>query len=68
MKEIIDVFRITEIDSKTRARIIIQLGIAINREYSMNITEALVYELVQILDKDNPILLDEHYIKHLKRT
>ena len=63
MKELIELFRMNEIDPKTRAKIIIQLGSAINDEHAMNITEALVYELVLILDPDNGILKNEHYIK-----
>ena len=63
MKEIIEIFRMTEIDSKIRARIIIKLGRAINDQMGMNITEPIVYELVKLLDKENDILSDEHYIK-----
>ena len=64
MKELIDVFRMSEINAKTRAKIIIELGKAINNEHSMNITEALVYELVLILDPSNKILKDDYYIKY----
>ena len=63
MKELIEVFRMTEIDSKTRVKIIIKLGRAINDQMGMNITEPLVYELVMILDPENEILSKEHYIK-----
>lgn len=58
----IDVYRMVEIDPKVRAKIIIQLGGAINSQYASNITEGLVYELVKTLDKDNPILNDPHYL------
>ena len=61
MKDLIEVFRMTEIDSKVRARIIIKLGSAINHEYASNITEPLVFELVSILDSENPILKEDHY-------
>lgn len=64
MKELIDVFRMNEIDPKTRARIIIKLGKAINYEYASNLTEGIVFELVSILDPDNEILKDEHYSNH----
>ena len=67
MKEIIEVFRMDEIDPKIRARIIIQLGKAINNQCCMNITEAIVYELVRLLDQDNEILKNEHYIKFWKQ-
>ncbi|MBS5907857.1 MAG: hypothetical protein KIC84_11590 [Dysgonomonas mossii] len=65
MKAIIDVFRMEEVSKETRAKIIIQLGRAINAEYAMNITEGLVFELVSILDPNNEILTDEHYLKRV---
>ena len=61
MKEIIDVFRMNEISPKTRAIIIIKLGQAINDEHSSNITEAIVHELVSILDPENPILVERYF-------
>ena len=63
MKEIIEVFRMTEISPKIRASIIIKLGRAINYQMGMNITEPIVYELVKLLDEENDILSNEHYIK-----
>lgn len=63
MKELIEIYRMNEIDPKTRARIIIKLGRAINDQMGMNITEPIVYELVKLLDSENDILSDEHYIK-----
>jgi hypothetical protein len=53
MKELIEVFRMVEIEPKTRARIIIKLGRAINDKMGMNLTEPLVYELVNLLDPEN---------------
>ena len=53
MREIIDVFRMDEIDKKTRAKVIVRLGGLINHKYGSNITEPLVYELVKILDPTN---------------
>ena len=63
MNSLIEVFRMTEVTPTTRAKIIIELGHAINAQYAMNITEGLVYELVTILDPGNPILQDEFYKK-----
>ena len=63
MHDLIEVFRMSELSGVTRARVIIKLGRAINDTYAMNITEPLVYELVKLLDDNNPILKDEHYIK-----
>lgn len=64
MKSIIDVFRMDEVSPKTRAKIIISLGDVINHQYSSNITEPLVCELVKQLDPDNEILVDKHYLQY----
>ena len=64
MKSIIDVFRMEEVSKETRAKIIIKLGRAINDQYAMNITEGLVFELVSILDPNNEILTDNHYLRY----
>ena len=63
MKELIEVFRMTELAAKTRARLIIKLGKALNWELGSNITEPIVLELVAILDPENPVLRDEHYLR-----
>lgn len=63
MRELIDVFRMSELEPKVRAKLIIRLGELINNEYASNVTEAIVYELVEILDPTNDILNDEHYKK-----
>ena len=56
-----DIFRMTEVNPKTRAKIIIQLGRAVNHELASNCTEALVFELVSVLDPENKILSDNFY-------
>ena len=63
MNDLIEVFRMSEVSAEVRARIIVKLGRAINDTYGMNITEPLVYELVKLLDDNNPILKDKHYIE-----
>ena len=63
MNDLIEVFRMSEVSAEVRARIIVKLGRTINHTYGMNIAEPLVYELVKLLDDNNPILKDEHYIK-----
>ena len=65
MKELIDVFRMEELPKKTRVKVIIELGTAINYKMGSNITEAIVYELVKILDPDNQILTDTNYLMHV---
>ena len=65
MKELIEVFRMSEVSINVRCRIIIQLGRAINHEHGMNITEPLVYELVKQLDPDNQEVENDHYKKYL---
>lgn len=66
MKELIDTFRMTEVSAKTRAKLIIKLGELINAEHCSNITEPVVFELVSILDPENKILTEEHYLKLTK--
>jgi hypothetical protein len=68
MKSLIDIFRMKEINVETRINIIIQLGKAINNNLGMNITEALVYELVKALDANHAILLDKYYSQHIKES
>ena len=67
MKELIDVFKMESITPQTRARIIIELGRALNYTYGRNITESLVYELVKALDPSNPIIRSEYYLKHVRQ-
>lgn len=62
MEALIQVFRMTEVSATQRAKIIIQLGHAINAQFAMNITEGLVYELVSVLDPENDILKDVFYM------
>ena len=63
MKELIDVFRMDEIPSKKRAKIIIELGRCINNQYGASLTEPIVYEFVSILDPKNDIFKNEHFVK-----
>ena len=63
MEEIIAVFRMNEINPKTRARVIIKLGQAINHQIGGNFTEPIVYELVKILDPSHLILENESFRK-----
>jgi len=59
---LIEVFRMNEIDPKTRARIIIKLGNYINGECGVNIAGGIIYELVMLLDPENDIK-DKPYYK-----
>ncbi len=61
----IEVFRMTEIPTDVRAKIIIKLGHLINDKYGSNLTEPLVYELVKQLDPNNKILNEKHYLRHI---
>ena len=63
MKALIDIFRMNEISAQKRAMVIIKLGQCINNEYQSSITEPLVYELVSILDPDNDIFKNKHFVK-----
>lgn len=50
MSSIIEIYRMTELKPVTRANVMIKLGRAINDEYSMNLTNDLVGELIATLD------------------
>ena len=67
MKELIEVFRMSEVSAATRCRIIIRLGEAINYQHEANITEALVYELVKQLDPENKEVENEHYLHFIQK-
>lgn len=62
MNALIEVFRMTELDQKTRAKVIIKLGDAINYKYGSNVTEPIVFELVSILDPENEVLKIDRYV------
>jgi hypothetical protein len=68
MKSLIEVFRMTEVSNRVRANIIVKLGIAINDQYAMNITQPLVAELVYQLDAEHEIFKNEMYLKHVNGT
>lgn len=61
MKELIDVFRMSELSAEARVNLIIKMGRLINDEHCANITEPVVYELVKILDPKHEILQNPHY-------
>ena len=65
MESLIQVFRMNELSVETRIKILKKLGMAINNQVCMNITNALVYELVLALDPDNEVKNDEYYLRHL---
>ena len=68
MKSLIEVFRMKEVSDKVKANIIVKLGIAINDQYAMNITQPLVAELVYQLDAEHEIFKNEMYLKHVNGT
>lgn len=65
MQDLIDVFRMTEVTSETRANLIIKLGVAINAQYGSNLTESIVCELVKLLCPNHPILSSKHYMRFM---
>lgn len=46
---VIDIYRMDELKPETKAKILLQLGKAINNEYGMNLTNALIKELLETL-------------------
>lgn len=62
MKELIDVFRMTEIPVAARCKVIIKLGEAVNYQFGSNVTEPLVYELLMLLDPSHPHLQEKWFL------
>lgn len=58
MKELLDIYRMTEISVEVRCRLIIQVGQLINHQYASNVTEPLVHELLMLLDPQHFLLKD----------
>jgi len=67
MKVLIDVFKMEEISKDARIDVLIALGIAINYEYSANVTEQVIYELVKILNPNHKILKDDSFLRRAKK-
>jgi len=67
MKVLIDVFKMEEISKDARIDVLIALGIAINYEYSANVTEQVIYELVKILNPNHKILKDDSFLYRAKK-
>ena len=63
MKELLDVYKMSEVSVQTRVSLIIKIGKFLNDQYGMNISEPLVYELVELLDPAHEILSNSHYKK-----
>lgn len=53
MESLIQVFRMEEVSIATRIKIIKELGRVINAQFSANITEPIVRELVLALDPND---------------
>jgi myosin-crossreactive antigen len=49
MSSIMDVFNMNKVTAKTRAKLLIKLGQAVNNENQSNITNGLVKELIDLL-------------------
>lgn len=64
MKELIDVFRMTELSPETRIRVLVKLGRAINDEHGANLTEPIVYELVKLLNPTHEIVTNKHFLNY----
>jgi hypothetical protein len=66
MNALIEVFRMEEVSKETRIRLLKKLGNLINCKYASNVTEPLVYELVLLLDPNDKIKDDTHYLSFIK--
>ena len=66
MKELLEIFKMEEVSVAARIRLLKKFGRKINDENSANLTEEVVYELVLLLDPDDPIKEDKHYLSFVK--
>ena len=68
MESIIQVFRMNEISIKTRIKIMMKLGAALNWKYGSNCTEELIIELILALDPSmyDELKKDERYCRYMK--
>jgi len=52
LSDLIDVFKMQEIKPEMRIRLIKKLGVAINNEHGMNLTDEVVEELVFLIENE----------------
>ena len=53
---LLDIFKHDTMNKESKIRLILVVGEALNREYGMNWTEQLVFELISMLDKNHKSL------------
>lgn len=63
MNDLIALFNMDKVEPNIRANLIVQLGNLLNAQYSSNLTEPLVYELVSKLNPHHKILKDDRYVR-----
>lgn len=66
MKELIEIFRMSEVSAETRCRLLIKMGELINCTFGANVTEPLVYELINILSPEHKILTDKSFLRRAR--
>lgn len=50
---LLDIFKHDTMSNNAKVRLILVVGEALNREYGMNWTEQLVFELISMIDKNH---------------
>lgn len=52
---LVEIYKMKELSKSARISLIKKLGCAINNEYAMNITDEVVAELVQLIERETEI-------------
>ena len=60
MEELMNIFRMTEISVSARIRLLKKVGHLVNYQYSSNVTEPIIIELIMILDPNYDFSKDDH--------
>lgn len=66
MKDLIEIYRMTEVSVATRCNLLVKAANLINFQCGANITEPLVYELLMLLDPNHKTLKDKTFLKLAK--
>jgi hypothetical protein len=66
MRDLVEIYRMTELSVEVRCRLIVKVGQLVNYQYGANVTEPIVHELLALLDSSHPLLKEEVFCKLAK--
>jgi F0F1-type ATP synthase beta subunit len=68
MQELIEIFKMENLNKENKIKIIKEIGIFINEQFKNNVSEGLVIELVLALDPENNIKDEPRYKWYLEKN